>query len=459
MRESYVDCLNHKLLSLLKEEREKSDHQTLKSDEELAEKAKEIEQSIRYNIVDFRSYKELSICQDGKRRYVREYGRESNEYIITKYIKRYLDKKYNISYPNRNSIMRNLFNEIKIIRKIKGFLIVKMDFQDYYNSISSSYVYENFIKGGELQRIHMDLLDKFVEEVPFCYAGIPVSNALAELIGREFDEVLVSKLHKDGLIYYKRYIDDIFMIFNNEYLINKCIDVVNDVIREVYKRIDVLCGFKCSTRINANKTCYIQSCDLSGNNEKKIDFLGYQFSISKCIGNKNNPFFKIKYGITEKKRTKYKNQIKKIVEEYKRKSNKILLKHRIRAFCSRVVYVDARGRSEKWINRGILANYRELRCHVKELDAETNEFLDGVVSKVFDEMNVPKPRFIINPFPSPYRLKDAFKKNQALMLTPYPCMGYSLESLKTMCKSVGGEGETDSYHELLREYLDLLECK
>lgn len=53
-----------------------------------------------------------------------------------------------------------------------------------------------------------------------------------EIIARDFDQRLVQRFSKQGIILYKRYIDDGIMILNRYVEQNDCLEIVNDVIKE-----------------------------------------------------------------------------------------------------------------------------------------------------------------------------------------------------------------------------------
>ena len=72
----------------------------------------------------------------------------STENILCQCIKQILDREFKIKYPNRNKISKSLFNVIGTIKHMSDFTIVKFDFKDYFNSISSVYVYDKIMKSN-----------------------------------------------------------------------------------------------------------------------------------------------------------------------------------------------------------------------------------------------------------------------------------------------------------------------
>lgn len=95
---------------------------------------------------------------------------------------------------------------------MKNFTIVKFDFKDYFNSVSSIYTFEKYIKSNLSNRQEIDLLENFVYKTKYAYAGLPTSNAIAEIIAKEFDSIIRYTFSGKGLIFYERYIDDSILI-------------------------------------------------------------------------------------------------------------------------------------------------------------------------------------------------------------------------------------------------------
>lgn len=61
---------------------------------------------------NFAGYSKLQIHQTGKQRKVIMYPPFSSEALLCIFLKRVLDRKFHISYPNRNTFIRSLFDTI-----------------------------------------------------------------------------------------------------------------------------------------------------------------------------------------------------------------------------------------------------------------------------------------------------------------------------------------------------------
>ena len=89
-----------------------------------------------------------------------------------------------LKYPNRNRISRDLFSTLSATIQMSDFTIVRVDFKQYFNSISSIYVFEKYLKNDLSNRYEMDLVKAFVSSTKYAYAGLCTSNAIAEIIAK-----------------------------------------------------------------------------------------------------------------------------------------------------------------------------------------------------------------------------------------------------------------------------------
>lgn len=171
---------------------------------------------------DFTSYKTLKIKQGDKKRPVKKYEDFSTEQILCQCMKQMLDRKLRIEYPNRNEIIHQFFGFLKAVKTISDFTIIKIDFKDYFNSVSSRYVYEKYIREKMDDREECALLEQFVNQTEYAYTGLATSNLLAEIVALDFDEQVQMELTGLGLIFYKRYIDDTVIILNRYHSEDSC---------------------------------------------------------------------------------------------------------------------------------------------------------------------------------------------------------------------------------------------
>lgn len=95
------------------------------------------------NSFNFSQASPIILKQGTKKRFAKRFIDDfSTENILCQCIKQILDREFAIKYPNRNKISKSLFNVIGTIKHMSDFTIVKFDFKDYFNSISSVYVYD-----------------------------------------------------------------------------------------------------------------------------------------------------------------------------------------------------------------------------------------------------------------------------------------------------------------------------
>lgn len=175
----------------------------------------DVEDVFNKSTFNFSNTTSIILSQNGKKRLVKQYDNlYSPENILCQCIKQILDRVFKVKYPNRNKILHDLFSTLSATIQMADFTIVKFDFKDYFNSISSIYVFEKYLKNDFLDRHEIDLIRNFVYSTKYAYAGLCTSNVIAEIIAKYFDEAVSQAFDTNGLIYYERYIDDCVLILN-----------------------------------------------------------------------------------------------------------------------------------------------------------------------------------------------------------------------------------------------------
>ncbi|SEL33329.1 reverse transcriptase domain-containing protein [Ruminococcus albus] len=422
-----------------------------------------------YNF-NFSEFENISLKQMDKVRHIKKYKDFSTEEVLCIYLKRVLDRKFHIKYPNRNEYMHSLFDMISALSKMNDFSIYRFDFKDFFNTVSSEYVFKKFILASSLERDQLDLLEKFVKETKYAYAGLNTSNIICEIIAKHFDEILTQKFKHYGLIFYRRYIDDGILIFNTRIDEAKCLSIINETINEVFddKGINVI--KRCKTRINESKSKYISIRDMKSNigsitlngasrkklDEKEFDFLGYEFRIISWLYKKKMGLrFEIvfKYGITQQKIDKYTNRIKKIIDDYIKDKDVELLRHRLKAFTHRTVYQVQRNNSMIWKSKGFISNYTELRYRTDSLTKETTTFLKkSILNYCRREFRGKLPYFLKGKEDeSIYSLMNNLENNRTLLFVEP--IGINQSGLEKLCKQIGIETSNKKYEDLVGEYL------
>lgn len=412
--------------------------------------------SYKNKTYNFRKLKSFSIKQGTKKRRIKMFERFTTEEILCIFLKRELDRTFHIKYPNRNAFMRSTFDIVSSLKNMNDFVIFKFDFLDFFNSISSEFVLKKYIEDKIGDREFLELLNEFVSKTKYAYAGLNTSNIICEIVAKEFDNRLWIKLAGKGVIFYKRYIDDGLIIFNRFIEEEECKEIINKVIEEIFYSSQSLSIKQCRTKLNEEKLNYIARRNLD-NNEKKFNFLGYEFAFYKSSsGDSGDGKLKIKYGITTDKIKKYNKRINSIVKAYVEKSiSEELLRHQIKAFSHRTVYMVNHYKSVIWKSKGFISNYCELRDRTDNLTGETENFLKESIIRSFSNNGINPPYFIRcqNKLrdQSIYSLYNNLKNNKTLLFVEK--IGINFNTLKKMCMQVEIDTNNKTYDDLVREYL------
>ena len=261
------------------------------------------------------------------------------------------------------------------------------------------------------------------------------------------------KLQDQGLIFYRRYIDDGILIFNQRISQDDCYKVLNEVIDSVFLDDSVCVTKKCNTQLNMKKTKYLSIFDLAANNKTDcFDFLGYEFVLTPSRDDHNKLTTKFQYGITQNKIDKYTKKVDEIVKEYMKHNDLELLRHQLKAFCCRTVYQIPKYKTLVWKTKGFIANYQELRFRLDQLTPKTKNFMKSIVFNVIKANAVPFPYFLkTNSNESAYSLYNNMEKYRTLLFVEP--IGINKEGLKKLCKQLGIWDCNKDYDGLVRDYL------
>lgn len=437
-----------------------------KSPEEMIALISKIIENVKNQSYDFTSAQSLILNQDGKRRLVKSFDAFSCEDVLCHCVKQILDKTFSVKYPNRNKSVRALFDIMKSVRQMSEFTIIKFDFKDYFNSVSSIYVFEKYIDSELETRFETDLIKDFVEQTRYAYAGLCTSNVISEIIAQKFDEKIKMVFSGDGLLFFERYIDDSIIVLNKHISEDRCAEILTQALNEVYHSAIIGTKTRCKTRFNNRKFVYISRRTLTGS-VCCVDFLGYEFALRL-----NNAKVELKCGITETKKKKYNKRMDEFIAAYKGKGtvpgeegDLELLRHRVAAFTQRTVYASKHFNSSQWKVKGFIANYGELRYLIDTpiIDSNTKTFLSDMVEKAFYRAELPLPYFIKGAVGKKgYSLLENLKYNKTMLLVDH--IGVDRNTLEKMCQKIGitltvrANGSDDSqrnkgYGELVRDYL------
>ena len=110
-----------------------------------------------------------------------------------------------------------------------------------------------------------------------------------------------------------------------------------------------------------------------------------------------------------------------------------MFKYFVKCFSSRVVYKSPD--SQSWVNKGIIASYKELRRHKDFLDKKTKDFLNNVFIRNAQRYRkiVKVPKYIL--VGKTYNLLNNLVDNRAVIFDPI--IGYSYSTLENMVVALG----------------------
>ena len=409
---------------------------------------------------DFSRYTRSVFTQQNKKRVIYFYPKCSCEDIVCQYLKYKLDSAFHIKYASRNRIINLLFNILPIVKDMNDFVIIRVDFKSFFDSVLTKHVFEKYIKESKLKRYDKELLEQYANEFKYCYAGLCLSNNMTELICRDFDNRIQARLSSFGVVFYERYVDDI-MIITNKYISEQAfLSKAKNTITEVFGDSPV----EFSTA--SGKYSYISRRLLNPNDVKCISYLGYEFSLRNKEITKNDKtesVIQFEYGISEKKRKKYTGIIERAFIQYKKDKNIELLRQRLKIYSSRVVVARtlSNNKTFDWLTKGVVANYNELKHHTDSLTSETRKFLKNLYFDLLKKHGISLPYFMrdFSTGNSIYSLFSNMKRNRSIVFLEDT--GVSKVTLVKWIRKINPSyvGWGKNYYEIVRDYLETIKIE
>lgn len=403
----------------------------------------EVKSAIFSNKIDFNSKTHFVLKQQSKKRFGYMYNKNSFEYILCLYLKKRIDKEFNIKFPNRSKIIRLLFDTLTLLKNMQDFTIYKFDFKNFFNSISSAYVNQIYLLESTLSRAEKHFITQYCSNFKYTFSGLSLSNTLCELVARDFDSILNQKLKDFGIMFYQRYIDDCLIVSNTNIDQSTLEHLINEVITDVFYKNNII--EKCKVKLNPNKCTYISKRNLS--QPKELKFLGYQVNFEE-----SHKKTKLTYGITDEKINKYQMKLNTLVaDNAKNNLSNEILRQKIKLFCHRTIYLSTHKNEIIWKNKGIIANYKELQYHLSELIPTTEKFLKDAVKDAFTNNGMQQPYYLKSNDNS-YTLLHTLQKKKSMIFVEH--VGYDLHTLRKLAKKVGIlDADELSYNQILARYL------
>lgn len=212
---------------------------------------------------------------------------------------------YGIDHANRDQIVKHL---VLLLKEDAPKWIIRLDVQQFYESINRSLIVERFLNDGRLNHQSICLLKKLFENPKLISAkglprGLSISSVMSELYMKYFD-LEIRRL--DDVFYYARFVDDIII-----FCVNKTIQ------EDVWTNVPVILS-SLGLTLNPDKSYKWNTQQ----QKTKLTYLGYTF-IPK--GNKN-----VEIAIAEKKVNTIKTRITKSFVRFVNDGDFDQLKNRIK---------------------------------------------------------------------------------------------------------------------------------
>ena len=214
---------------------------------------------------------------------------------------------FNVNMPSRHQIMCQL----KILlNTITNGYIIRADVEDFFESIPQTQLLQKLENNSLLSYKSFAFIKSILKMYEECKTkddsnegkgvprGVGISSMLSEIYMQDIDRIIRSR---DEVVYYVRYVDDIFMILTSL--------GSEKSIEDYYKS---LCGLFNTYGLSLHDTTHEKTKLIRVSNESDgkiggFDYLGYGLSLNV---NKGKPL-KTEYGLSLKRKDKYRKKIEK----------------------------------------------------------------------------------------------------------------------------------------------------
>lgn len=214
---------------------------------------------------------------------------------------------FNVNMPSRHQIMCQL----KILlNTITNGYIIRADVEDFFESIPQAQLIQKLENNSLLSYKSFAFIKSIIKMYEECKTkddsnegkgvprGVGISSMLSEIYMQDIDRIIRSR---DEVVYYVRYVDDIFMILTSL--------GSEKSIEDYYTS---LCGLFNTYGLSLHDTTHEKTklIRVSNESDRKIDgfdYLGYGLSLNV---NKGKPL-KTEFGLSLKRKEKYQKKIEK----------------------------------------------------------------------------------------------------------------------------------------------------
>lgn len=360
-----------------------------------------------------------------KKRKIVSCKKDTNEYKLLSKINNKILHSKNITFNNKNKIYTALYQLIN--NKISDYTVAVCDFKDFGHSLNINYCIEKcnvneFLNAGENY-----FLRQYADYIKTCRGGINLNTTLAQLILNEFDNEIKST-YKD-IIFYERYADDLFIIFNSLLNVQEVQQRLKNIVEKVFYDKDI--NFANKTELHFDKKF---SCFNSQNLPQSFDFLGFNIKFDK----------KITFDFTENDKAKIKKQIGNIILKYQHSYQSLRIALGILA--KGIVYKNKKG---KWVFKGFGSRFRFL-ARFKNFDYQKG-FYKSLLKEEFLEKGLKLPSFLND---AGYDLVYNVEHKRFFILDQKG--GISKERLLKIMKTLGKNYASDiSYSVMVKDLLNI----
>lgn len=219
---------------------------------------------------------------------------------IDRELHRTIKKRYQKTDKNRNYIIDSLINQLSFKQHLPRkycYTVIRLDIKKFFENVNTHGLYKRIVRSNILSEVEMDKIKQvvFSPRIKGLPQGVSFSSLLAEVYLEDFDFNV--KIEFDELLYYSRYVDDILLIFNGDYSIQKwnIIERVENLLMPLQLKLNRGEKLKCTV--------------ISSENNFEFDYLGYEFS-----NNENSK--KLTISVNDNKIIKYKKHIEDLFNKF-----------------------------------------------------------------------------------------------------------------------------------------------
>ena len=230
-----------------------------------------------------------------------------------------------LQYNVRKTFKVKQANRYQILKQIKVLLnddfpkyIIRTDIKEFYESVPQAKILatidNNTLLTYQSKNFIKKILDEFEnkkesgEKGKGIPRGIGISAYLAELYMREIDTIIKSL---QGVTYYARYVDDIFIVYTPN---TKITDAGADFLKQIETTINVA-----DLDLKKEKTKVINLQNKSKTFKEDLTYLGYKFSVISALAGEKIEY-KTMINLSDDKIEKYKERMKHVFLAYNQDS-------------------------------------------------------------------------------------------------------------------------------------------